>query len=430
MSSFFRCLLTVSILVSMMISDGLLGQPTMTGRSCGLAGSSVGSMYGVHSCGWNPANLGLKANPSFSMTMLSMGMSFGNNAFSPKYLGDNFVEGDTLSQSQIDDILDRLESDNLKLYSTASIPAFGVSIGSYAFNIDAHSSVNSTIAADLIGLTLTGPIVDELYSLRDVEAEGMAYWTASLSAAKTLPTPEFLSELSAGASFKYIGGIGYAELVEHEGSLQITREKIHIDGLYKTLVSTSGDGVGLDIGVAGKLKNLDISCGLMLGNLIGSINWTGVEANEVQFYRDDGLDADSLTEADYWENFINQTDTTYSASSVKKPLPRYLLLGFEKPFLDNKIDLYLAYYQGINKSPGHSTTPKLAVGTELRYLPVLPFRFGIAFGGKEHSQFAAGFGFKFQGYQFNIGASWQRGFASRAQGLSFAVTNYFGAAAD
>ena len=74
------------------------------------------SMYGSQAIGWNPANLGLHENPASSLTLLSFSTSLGNNAFSPKYIGNTFVEGDTLDHAKIEDILGKMSASKLKLY--------------------------------------------------------------------------------------------------------------------------------------------------------------------------------------------------------------------------------------------------------------------------------------------------------------------------
>ncbi len=399
-------------------------QILMTGKSIGLSGSAAGGMNGAQAVGWNPANLGLKANPTMSVTFLSIGTTLGNNAFSLRYIGDNFVEGDTLSDSQINDILGNVKSNDLRLYSFTSVPAFGLSINSFAFNIDAHGLVKGTIADDLLELALRGPVVDHLYEIDDFDETGMAYLTASFSAAKSLTPPDLFDELSVGATFKYLVGLEYTDLVEKSGFVQVTHDVIHADGALEFIHATKGDGIGLDLGVATRVKPLDMYCGLTLGNLVGSIIWTDVEATEIGFYRDDGLNLDSLTSENYFKHLFNETDTTYSTGSVTSPLPRYLLLSVDKYFNNDKINLSFAYYQGLNDAPGQSQTPRIALGSELRYIPVLPLRVGIALGGEEETQYSFGFGLSLGWYNLNIGMTCQGGLFEGAEGFSFGLTNF------
>jgi len=383
-------------------------------------------MFGVYAAGWNPANLGLKANPAFGVTFLSVGTSFGNNAFTPEYIGKTFVEGDTLTDEKIAEILGKVEANDLGIYGFSGIPILGVSIGPYALNIDGFALARGSIASDLLALGLRGPVRDEVYRFDDFDLQAMGYVSASFSFAKRLHPSGLLKELSIGATFKYISGAGYLDLVEKHGSLQITREKISTDGFFKLLESRTGDGVGLDLGVATVVEPLDIYCGLTAGNLIGSINWTDVTAREVRFFRDDGLDIDSLTDKRYVEHLFNQNDTSYSVGSVTSSLPSYILLSVAKALLGGRVNLYGSYYQGLDDAPGHSRTPRLALGSELMFVPLFPVRFGFSVGGTEGFQVSGGFGLKLPGYQLNVGGSYQRGVFAGAQGLSLAVGNYIG----
>lgn len=416
-------IITICLLI---LAGTIQAQTQRTGRSVAVAESGAMSMYGAQAVGWNPANLGLKANPASSVILASMGMSLGNNAFSPQYISDTFVEGDTLDDFQIDEILGKMDADQLRIYALMGIPAFGLSISHYALNLDAHILATAAIPSDIFELVMTGPVKDEIYDLSTVEEASMAYMTASLSAAQAFSALPYTQEFSVGASFKYVKGLAYGELEHKEGLFQITGETVHAEGFYRTLSSTIGDGVAMDLGTSAKIDYRDIYVGLTLGNILGDITWEDVEAMENRFYRNDGLNVDSLTKNDYWKNFLQQSDTTYDFGSVKTPLPRYLLLAADLPYLNGKGDLFMSYYQGLNDAPGQNTKPRVSLGTEFRWIPVLPLRVGMALGGIEGSMFSGGFGLRLLGYQLNVGAAWQRGFLADAEGFSIAITNYFG----
>jgi len=416
-------LLGVSLLL---LSNSLYAQAMRTGRSVAVAESGTMAMYGANAVGWNAANLGLKANPVSSLVFASFGMSLGNNAFSPQYISDNFVEGDTLDDAQKNDILSQMDADQLRIYALIGIPAFGLSISHYALNVDAHILATAAIPADIFELALTGPKVGVFYDLSTVEEASMAYVTSSLSAAQPLSAIPFTQEFSVGASFKYVKGLAYGELEHKEGMFQVNQQTLHAEGYFRTLTSTLGDGVAMDLATAAKLNYRDIYVGLTLGNLIGDITWEDVEASENRFYRNDGLSVDSLTKKDYWRNFMTESDTTYSYGSVKTPLPRYMIIAADLPYMSGKGDLFLSYFQGLNDAPGQNTTPRIGFGTEFRWIPILPLRVGMAVGGIEGSMYSAGFGLRLLGYQMNFGAAWQRGILAGAEGFSIGISNYFG----
>jgi len=417
--------LFIAAMISLPIESN--SQTLRTGRSVAMAGAGVMSMYGAQAEGWNPANLGFEANPAFTFIVPSFGMALGNNAFSPDYIGNTIVKGKYLDSTKKSEILSKMGTDRLKLYTAIGLPVFGFSFGNVAFNLDAHLLGNAAIPADLFELALTGPVKDKIYDLGTVEESALGYSTASFSTAMGFENIPYTKEFTVGATFKYIIGGTYTELVERRGTLQVNDSAIEADGMYKFLNSKNiGDGVGIDLGVAGRLNYMDMYVGLTLGNLVGTINWGEVEVKENHFVHHGGADLDRVGDKDYWNQFLLQSDTTYTIDGVNTPLPKYLLLAADKSYLDGKGDLFCSYYQGLNQTPGQNTVPKLALGSEFRFIPILPLRAGIAVGGIEGLEIGGGFGLHLLGYQMNLGASWHRGVAAGAQGFSLAITNYFG----
>ncbi len=427
-----------TILISLLFTFGFISflhaQPQKTGYSMGTAGANSSGMFGVRSVGWNPANLGLKNNPSFSFYLpVSFATGFGNNVFSPTFISDNFKKGEKLEQEQKNDIIDKLDADDLKFNMFLGLPALGVSIKSYAFNIDIHSYGYAKLPADIFEMAMTGPVTNTAYDLSNVEMEALAYSSASLSAAKPLKPPHpILSEFSVGATFKYLYGAAYSSLDKHVGYLEIVLDTLTVKGKYdahgeyQVLNSLRGDGVGLDLAAAGRFEPYDIYGGVTFGNLVGVINWTDAEIQSIQFESKESVDIDSLTDDEYWKNFFSDTDTTYDAGDFSTALPKYMLLSAEKSFLREKVDLFFSWYQGLNDSPAHNKTPKISLGTELKYLTGVPLRFGLGLGGIEKYEFAFGFGVRTPFWQMDIGMSWYRGMFEGAHGFSIGMSNYFG----
>ncbi|MBT7617084.1 MAG: hypothetical protein HN590_07370 [Calditrichaeota bacterium] len=419
---------SIALITLFLLSTSIYAQPMKTGRALGLAGASGGAMFGVQAPGWNPANLGLSSNPTYSFYLpLSGGGSFGNNAFSPEYLTETFVKGAYLDDPKKLEILGKMEADDFKLYSYSGVPIFGVSVNSHSFNIESFVFLDTKIPRDIFDLILSGNDTTKSYNLSDVDSEVIGYATASYSIAKAFSSPHhLLREFSLGATFKYIYGIAGGVLDKHEGHILINNETIDASGNFRYLLSEKGDGVGLDLGAAGVIDPIDTYVGLTIGNLIGNISWTETEANQIEFSHQGGVEIDSLMETDYWKRFFNDSDTTFDAGDFDTPLPRYFLLSGQKTFLDDNVDVFLSWYQGLNESSGHSRIPKVSAGTELTYVKFMPIRFGLGLGGIESTQYSFGFGFNTPAWQMNIGMSWERGFAFGAEGMSFSLTNYFG----
>mgnify|MGYP002725631285 CR=1 FL=1 len=403
-----------------------MGSLFLTGKAVGLASAGSGMMYGSNAAGWNPANLGMKDNPNFTMSLFSMGFSFGNNSFTPEYISETFVEGDTLFDEDKQDIIGKLDSDGFKLFPQMGIPVFGLSILDYAFNVDFHGHSYINFPADIFEMVFYGPLVDQNYDLGKFDASGEAYTTISFSAAKSLTPPQLLNELSVGATFKYILGNVYGGLDHAEGSILTTDDNLHADGKFQLINSTSGDGVGLDLSVAGITTYNDIYVGMTFGNLIGSLNWTEAEMNEFTFFHDGPIDLDSVQDKDYIDSLFVTTDTTYDADDFESTVPKYILFSASKSMIYDWMDFHFGWYQGLNDSPAHSTTPRLSFATEVNYLSFLPLRFGVSFGGLEKTQFTTGLGLDVPGWNMDFGFAWQRGLFFGAEGLSIGFSNTFG----
>lgn len=398
-----------------------------TARSTGLAGAGGTLMYGTNAIGWNPANLALNSNPGFSLNLLSFGASFGNDAYSLDYVGNTFVKGDTLSKTQIDDILGQMSGNELRFYGNLGIPLVGLSVGNYGLNVDAHVLTKAGIPSDVFKLMFTGPVKGETYDLSKVDAGALAYVSTGLTASKSLSVPIF-DQFGVGATFKYLYGFGFADLLQKSGSLRVTDDNIYAGGQYRFVRtkteggSSSGDGIALDLGAAGHWNPMDIYFGATLGNLVGSMTWSNLTAADVDFNVDGAIDLNKVSRKDYYNDFFKQSDTTYDyKSDVTTDLPKYLLLAFDKPYLGGRGDLLVSYYQGFNDVFGQTTTPKLSLGSELR-LWFLPLRVGAAFGGAEGSEYSAGTGIRIFWFNLDFAGAWQRGFATKAEGMSFAVS--------
>ena len=359
--------------------------------------------------------------------------SLGNNAFSPQYVGDTFIEGKWLDISDKQDILSKIKSDNIVLYGHGAFPLFGMTIRNYGFSLmNFNYQLSGSIPQDILDLALNGWEKDRSYTFDTAEGETYNYWTTSFYLSKSLDPPWIFEDFSLGLTFRHIQGVNYWGLGETSGTFQVSGTSIEAEGLFEYLSAKSGDGIGFDFGIAGWLQPFDTFVGLTCGNLLGGINWSSVEVREVCFERHRGIDLDSLAKGDYWERFFNETDTTFWRGSFISPLPRYLELSIYKPsvYLGEKGDIFASIYQGLNDVSGYSLIPKLTVGTELRMLPFFHTWGEFGLGGVEGVEFGGGFGFNFSGYEFSLGADWQRGVFSNAKGFSIAMRNYFGLPSD
>ena len=95
-------------------------------RATAMAGAYTSLAKGSDGTYFNPANLGFSALQQNGLQMIGVGLAISNNSFS---LDDyNSYTGATLSQSDKDELLDKIPTEGLKIKADAEVSAFGVSI--------------------------------------------------------------------------------------------------------------------------------------------------------------------------------------------------------------------------------------------------------------------------------------------------------------
>jgi len=383
-------------------------------------------MQGALAAGWNPAILALDGSPRNSYLLPSAAITLGNNAYSPQFLSQVFIKGKHLTDGETSDLLGELKSGEWNIYGGGYLPLFGISSGAVALNaFDLHYAGSGSVPKDMFDLLFKGTETGRIYRLDNLSEESYGYWTIAFSGAKKLNPPPFFREFSIGGTVRYMRGLGYNSISRAGGFFQITSDTIHCDGSIQSLQAGTGDGVGLDLAVAGWLEPLGGSVGLTLGNLLGDIQWAGVTSRELFFSRHSGIDIDSVSRKGYWQNFFNDRDTSYSYGALGTPLPRYFLLAIRRSdhvFRRNG-SWFVSWYQGLNKVVGNSTIPRLSVGQELSTCRWFAARAGVGVGGLEGFTLAGGVGLRFNRYKFDLGGSWHRGVMNGAKGFTLAVTN-------
>jgi len=383
-------------------------------------------IYGLHSDRWNPGFLRLRNFPSMSIILPAVNVSFGNNAYSPDYIGKTFEEGKLITVDDKNDLLSKLKQDELNLFSRCVVPVIGFTVGGFGINLmDYNLRASGSIPRDIFELVFDGWEEDRIYKFDDVEGEAYTYLNTSLSLARSIFPPRFFDEFSIGGTVKYIRGINYWALGRTDGYFQVTGDTINTEGLFEYHTSQSGNGFGLDLGFAGWLTPVGAMVGLYACNVVGGISWADVECEELQFERHKGVEVDSMSKREYWRRFFNDSDTSYSIGSKTTGLPRYILLTVHKPslYMGGRGDLLFNYYQGLNEAPGQSMMPKVSIGTEYRQFDWLAGRLEFGIGGIEGFEIGGGIGLDYSIYRFNLNASWQRGVLFGAKGFSIGITN-------
>jgi hypothetical protein len=105
-----------------------------------------------------------------------------------------------------------------------------------------------------------------------------------------------------------------------------------------------------------------------------------------------GANADSL---------VSTSDTTYAISGFSSNLAPLVRLGLARKY--RRMTWSIDWEQGLFTGPAQGVTPRLASGIEYEAIGFLPIRAGMAFGGRQGSNYSMGFGLHFGSYNFDLG---------------------------
>ena len=411
------------------------GQTGFNARSMGMAGAYQSMARGAEVSSWNPANIALPDGPNLSVDFLNLGFCFGNNGININLFNDYFSKeyfdaNERWDEAAKNEIIDHIPSSGLKTFSRTQVTPIAVSYQQYALALNYFAYSDIDLPQNLLVVPLKG-LGTELVDLTDVEGEAILGMEIAASYGRMLhPSWTWLEYLTVGGTFKYLVGQVYATVENAGGTILSNNDSIAINGNYTVNVVNPWDdkgeigrGVGLDLGAAAKINDkLDV--GFSLHNIIGGIHFGSSEEYQGSFaFNQPGLNIDEFDHfGDYMDSVAVETDTSFSSSqNLKYTLPKSFVLSANYKF-SKVITLEADYQQGLNNTAGGTTTPRLAVGTEISYIPILPLRFGLALGGIQGTTLAFGFGLDAGNYKLDFALANQRGLFNGSKGFNFAMS--------
>lgn len=357
---------------------------TPEARSFAMGNAYSARARGYESSFWNPANLGLSENTSWS-TGLNASAFFTNNA-----LGYNQVTGlygdylDAGEKSQLlSDLRESTGGDLAHLRFDVGAQGLGVSYGRFAAGFGGIGAGSAEITPDALELLLFGN-VGESGDGRDFNFAGTVVdiWTlygahASYAQPFRLPAlPAF--GFSAGATVRY--GVARDLLRITENNSELIYEPLVLDVDLQKLQSkggNAGSAFAMDFGLAMEWSE-NLVVGASLINAVQYVQWDS-SAFEVTSY---GVDAD------YSDIAISSTKIAYEDLDADGKqridellddanLPRRLRLG-SMFRVSPQLDLSADYVELIGGSLRSRWERTLSTGAEIRIIPMLPLRAGFA----------------------------------------------------
>ncbi len=271
--------------------------PNNSTRAIGLGGSYTVFARGFEATAWNPAALGVRGRPGFTLGLPQASLEFGSTdlGFSDfrKY-ADKFLTAQDKA-----DILAKIDT-ALGVRTIAGFSPVGLSIGRFAISVGAAGFEDARLGKDAVDLALNGNAgrsgSGQFFTAAGSRASGWAATTAAASYGMPLVTSS-LGRITIGATAKLIWGNGLARGAETSSRFQINPAfQVHAAGhaLYTDYsgANTSpspgnapGHGFGVDVGGMLELPG-GLTVGATLVNVVNRMTW---KTDRIRYERADYL---------------------------------------------------------------------------------------------------------------------------------------------
>ncbi|MBL7033982.1 MAG: hypothetical protein ISR91_07535 [Candidatus Delongbacteria bacterium] len=427
-------------------------------QSIASAGGFMVTARGIEAAGLNPANLGysldldptpLRYDPTYrlqhwSVSFLGLNASVYNNAVSPRWVNNSLFGGLNLDEgNNRSEFLSVFDDNGWDLQALLQLRLLGVAWKNFALTIAPELQQDMRLPTDLLHAAFDGIYFEEPISLADTESSMQAVIPVTLAYGQPVQLPWLEDRCAAtylGVGFKTLLGVVCGQIDHSEGKLlskidsiavdsrvQISTVGLPLDDESDLALGINGVGFALDLGMAVDI-NERLQCGLALHNLLGHINWSGTNARSYDFGYELNLNRADIeeisgyneAELDSLQETWTTADSSFARDGFRTAWPAYMLLGTHYQWLD-QIGFSAVYRQSFNPKLSSALRPRLALASELTYLPWLPLRLGFALGGLEGFQYGTGFGLAFTHYQLDFGFSQSGGMFNWAKGVTLGL---------
>ncbi|MCP4614772.1 MAG: hypothetical protein GY845_39325, partial [Planctomycetes bacterium] len=227
-------------LLILVIITGLLAASATAGglssaRAVGMGDAQLGLAKGVYAPLYNPANIALSGYGQPGIELAGIGAEVFNNSFS---LSDyNSYTGAILNDNDKSALLGKIPASGLELSVRAQASAMTISLGSFVISTNGVAASEVNLSKDIMELLVNGNQLNDTISLNEMYSEAIAYATVGLSTGKTL-YKSGTRQLTVGATYKYIKGLAYEDIVSIQGQASTTMSGFGGDGAVVARTAT------------------------------------------------------------------------------------------------------------------------------------------------------------------------------------------------
>lgn len=405
---FLIVLFTVSI-----NAQGFDGASLAMGRAYGALAT------GIDAVAWNPANLILQRKGMLEINIFALNMNMANSGFSPNDYNRYFTqEGHNgyWSNDDIQDILDLVGDESLKIYGDVNTNVLGVAFRNFAFAVQGIGNLYLTIPKKPIELFLLGNLdKDVIQEFDDVEGDGFGAMKVSFAFAYPISFKKYFKRFGVGINLNYYRGFQYYEINKGEGYFNTTTDEIKSKVRFEGYRADGGSGFGIDVGSSGTIaKKWTVS--LALQNIFAGINW---DDNPEIFRATAQIDSGDLKSP---EDIKTTTeDTVYAKNEFHRNIPMVIHLGGAYQF-NEKLLFSADIEQALGNKMGYTDQTALSLGAQFSPIELIPLRAGFTIGGKWGFLFGLGFGIRTGPFHFDLAYSMHRAlWPTLSKGNSLAI---------
>jgi hypothetical protein len=370
-----------------------------------------------------------KANPQFSMSLVSVAFGLGSGVITPDWINDQLFGGrDLRDPEQKEKFLDGLSDDvNVQLPLTSSLPIVNISFGPNVIGLGqvrSYTSIN--LPSGLTQIPFKGLPSGEVLDLSDLEIQHITYLPVSYSRGFVLRPGivPFGRKSYAGVRASALIGLAEIHTENVSGILQGTSENTLIDmaiemnaslpiSIDATIPKASVSfGLGIDLGIITEIDDR-LTVGASIDNLIASINWKTAMIYSASVSGE--VTPEEISEADSLADIVEQSEHNESGS-YKTSLPMSINLSGTYAAKDwvtmdanLRIDLGDSYWA--------SETPTISLGSEFFPGSKVPLYFGISLGGRSGFSWGTGLSIKIGSVIMDIAGGQEGGLFNSATGL-------------
>lgn len=379
-----------------------------TARAVALSRSMTAAARGYEAIVWNPALLGTRGRPKFSINLAQLGVATRSTALSPGGVWD-YYSRDTLTAADKNEILDKIratDDSTLGVGTLADVMAIGVTVGNFGIALSGTAAdADVHVSDDVVELILFGNTArrapGERYDGRGSRAAGLSAATLAISWGQGIGVP--VGHLAVGATAKLRRGILAGRASALDSYVQNAPDFEARAGYHAVYFNpdrslNNGTGFGLDLGAAYDFVS-GIRVAAALENVVSSMSW---KDENLRYVREEYLLTQSADGFSYQDSTIADIDGAYDSLDTAQRALRDSLLGVD-PFA-TKLRLGALLSVGpvalsgdavfeLNDGIVPGASSRASVGAELP-ITVLVLRGGIATNFDGGIGFSGGFGFK------------------------------------